>query len=287
MARTKQKVLDDKRAAGSIAEPSAAAGSEAPEPTPTAEVASAKDVEPPHAKPGDEGDEGEEEEEEEEFVVECIVAQRYVRNKLQYEVKWKDDEETSWEPEAHLANTEALEEWLKVSHANAPVDDGGGDSSSSSDDDDDDKASRKRKRTTARDSDYSGSDADSDDDEDSSDAEYVPEFTGAARIGGSSSKRQKAPPALNDRQKDLIHDDILALSKLGLAKAFEALVAARPEVYASARGLLKRQLEEEEDDDDEAEEKEERAPQAKELAAVAVEGEVHVDEDDVLAAVEP
>ena len=92
MARTKQKVLDDRRE--QQASSAAPSGGDA-------------DAEPP-AVAESEG------EGEEEYVVEKILAQRYVRKRVQYEVKWRDFAETTWEPAAHLADTSALEEWLKV-----------------------------------------------------------------------------------------------------------------------------------------------------------------------------
>lgn len=98
MARTKQKVIEDRRA--QVGETSAAGdGSNG--------AAPAEDKEQ-NEKRGSNEDEGEESEEEE-FVVERIVSQRVVRNKLQYEVKWRDDDETTWEPAINLKDTEALE----------------------------------------------------------------------------------------------------------------------------------------------------------------------------------
>ena len=90
MARTKQKVLDDRREQQAAA---SAPGDDAEQPS--------------NAEGEGEG------EEEEEYVIERILAQRYVRKRVQYEVKWRDFAETTWEPAAHLADTSALEEWLK------------------------------------------------------------------------------------------------------------------------------------------------------------------------------
>ena len=97
MARTKQKVLDDRR------EQHGGGSSSGLEPRP---------AEAPKNDPED--DDGEEGEEEEEFEVERIVAQRYIRKRLQYEVKWKNESETTWEPAANLMDTEALDAWTKV-----------------------------------------------------------------------------------------------------------------------------------------------------------------------------
>ena len=272
MARTKQKVLDDKRAATGATSSAAPAGAEASDAAVVPEdVLNAEKEETAAGKEAEQGEESGEEEEE--YVVEKIVSQRYVRGKLQYEVKWVDDPEHTWEPAAHLADTEALEVWNKIVADNG-FDDGAGDDSSSSSESEDDKPARSTRKRNARDSDYEESGSNASDDEDDSDAEYVPEFTGAARIGGSSSsKRQKQVAPLNDRQASLIHEDVAALSKAGLRKAFEALVAARPEVYATARGLLKRQLDEEDDEDEDEE------PAAKEPPAVSVEAELDDDAD--------
>ena len=53
----------------------------------------------------------------EEFRLGAILAQRNIGRKMEYLVRWAGyhDDENTWEPRKHLENTEALENWEKLS----------------------------------------------------------------------------------------------------------------------------------------------------------------------------
>lgn len=220
-----------------------------------------------------ESDDDSNEDGEDEFTVECIVAERTYRNKLQFEVKWEGSEETTWEPEAHLTKTIALEKWLKAGRAEwrrqierAAMFDDEDEEGDDDDDEDDEKPRGLRKRSrggkrTNDDSDYQGSDSEESEEDESDSDEYVPE--GRRRTSRRKPKRQKreAPAkALNDRQLRLLEDDLAEVTSLAaLRKALKAVVKKHPGAYATARAELKNRGPEmfEKRDDEEGEEESE------------------------------
>lgn len=228
MARTKQKVRDEwaeRKLTGAAT---------------TAETSGAEDAE---ADGG--GEEGEEEEPE--YEIEEIIAKRIgARKKVEFEVKWKGFEETTWEPLAHLHDTAAYEEWMK----NAKEDDEEDANEGESDDDEEPVVKRggnKRKRAKDDDDDDEDSDeeykdsGDDSDEEEDSDEEYVPEGRAERGFGGrsSSSKPQKAKP-LNERQIRLLTEELDEASAACVRATLSDLVRDHPGVYADVRALLKK-----------------------------------------------
>lgn len=224
MARTKQKVREEwaERKAGGGAATSENADAEA-------EV------------PNDDGEE--QEEEDQEYEIDEIVAKRIGgRKKVEFEVKWKGFEETTWEPLANIEDTAAYEEWLK--HVDDDGEDEGGSNLEGESDGDESSeplrgGKRKRAQDDDDDSDESYKDSGDDDDEEDSDEEYVPEGRAMRGVGRSSSKHHKAKP-LNDRQQRLLKEELDEASESSVRATLRDLVRDHPNVYADVRALLKK-----------------------------------------------
>lgn len=72
-------------------------------------------------------------EDETEYVIEKIVNQRTNRKRLQYQVKWENFDDLTWEPAENLEETIALEVYLKESSKNDATADAPAPESSKSD----------------------------------------------------------------------------------------------------------------------------------------------------------
>ena len=236
MARTKQKVLEDQNARKASAQASSSGAAA------SSSSGAASSSQPPQFIDNTNRADGSDEENEEEFVVEAIVSQRYVRKRLQYEVKWKDDEQTTWEPAANLKDTEALEEWVKASNVNNVAgrfaeEEEEVESVSECDESECDAPARKRRRParTRTSTTRTPTRATRVRRRATRTASTCPN-TGRERVPAKT--RQRMAPPLNDRQKALIREGLHGLSKESLARTLEEIAAEKPEVYGTLRQLL-------------------------------------------------